>query len=117
MLAARRLRTSGFILLAAGLLAAVVIFCLVRPPEELDALSLDAQSKRDTRELELMGGKSYILFTDINEWVASLFHGRRLAYTVGVLSVAGILGCRWFAGVLEQIPPSDDVRRTNDQGD
>ena len=115
MIAAKRIRASGAILLVVGLLAAVIIFCTARPREELGILGVDVPTKRETLQLEKIGGKSYILFNDFDEWFASLWHGRRLAYTVGVLSIAGFLTCRWFADLLEHAPPSDDLREPNDQ--
>ena len=108
MLAAKRIRTSGVILLVAGLLVAVIIFCTARLDEPLGILGVDVPTKRQSLELERMGGKSYILFNDLNEWFASLWHGRRLGYTIGVLSIAGFLGCRWFADLLEHAPASGD---------
>ena len=108
MIAAKRVRTSGVILLVAGLLAATIIYCTARPDEQLGILGVDIPTKRQSLELERMGGKSYILFNDFNEWFASLWHGRRLGYTIGVLSIAGFLSCRWFADLLEHAPASDD---------
>ena len=102
-------------MLVVGLLAAVIIFCTARPPEELGILGDDVPTKRESLRLEKIGGRSYILFNDINEWFASLWHGRRLAYTVGVLSIAGFLSCRWLAGFLEYAPASDDLHQANDE--
>jgi len=115
MIAAKFIRASGAILLAVGLLATVIIFCTARPPEEPGILGVDVLTKRETLQLEKMGGKSFILFNDFNEWFASLWHGRRLAYSVGVLSIAGFLSCRWFADLLEHAPASDDLHDANDQ--
>lgn len=106
MSAAKRVRISGMVLLVAGLLAAVIIFGMARPEERLGILGLDVQTNRQTFELERMGGKSYLLFHDLREWFVSLGHGRRLAYTVGALSFAGFLSCRWLADLLEHAPAS-----------
>jgi hypothetical protein len=116
MSAAKRLRTLGTILLVVGLLAAAIVFSRTRPDEELGILGVDVLTKRDMLQLERMGGKSYILFNDFNEWFASLWHGRRLAYTIGVLSIGGFLGCRWFADLLDHAPASDDkAHHVNDR--
>jgi hypothetical protein len=115
MIAAKRLRASGAILLVVGLLAAVIIFCTARPPQDLGILGDDVLTKRDSLQLEKIGGRSYILFNDFNEWFASLWHGQRPAYTVGVLSIAGFLSCRWLAGFLEDAPASDDLHHANDE--
>jgi hypothetical protein len=108
MIAAKHVRMSGVILLVAGLLAAAIIFCTARPGEQLEIPGMDLTMKRDSLQLERIGGKSYILFTDFNEWLASLRHGRRLAYTIGILSIAGFVGSRWFADLLENAPASDE---------
>jgi hypothetical protein len=104
MTAAKRVHVSGVVLLVVGLLAAVIVFCTARREERLGILGLDVQTNRQTLELERMGGKSYLLFNDLNQWFASLWRGRRLAYTVGILSFAGFLGCRWFADLLAHAP-------------
>lgn len=115
MIAAKRVRASGAILLVIGLLAAVIIFCTARPPEDLGILGDDVPTKRESLQLEKIGGKSYVLFSNINEWFGSLWHGRTLAYTVGVLSIAGFLSCRLLADFLEDAPASDDLHRSNDE--
>lgn len=91
----------------AGLLAAVIIFSTARQEERLGILGLDVQTNRQTFEMERMGGKSYLLFHDLSEWFVTLGHGRRLAYTVGILSFAGFLSCRWLADLLQHAPVSE----------
>ena len=116
MIAARRVRMSGVVLLVGGLAAAVIVFYLAHPDEKLGILGVDVPTKRENLQLERMGGKSYILFNDINEWFSSLWHGRRLAYTIGVLSIAGFVSCRWFADLIEHEPAGDDrVQPANDR--
>ncbi len=107
MTAAKRVHILGMILLVVGLLTAVVIFATARREERLGILGLDVQTNRQTFELERMGGKSYLLFNDLNKWFTSLWHGRRLAYTIGVLSVTGFLTCRWFADLLKHAPTGE----------
>jgi hypothetical protein len=53
--------------------------------------------------IELMGGKFAVYADQFNEWFASLWHGRELAYTVAVLSVAVALVC-FLAGRLMSVP-------------
>jgi len=111
MIAAQRLRTAGSVLLATGLLAALIIYGLARPIEDPGILGVDVPTKRDNLQLERMGGKSYVLFNDLDQWFASLWHGRRLAYSVGIIAIAGFLGCRWFADRLADPRSSDERRR------
>ena len=108
MIVAKRVRMSGVLLLVAGLLAAAIIFCTARSDEQPEIAGMDLATKRDSLQLEKIGGKSYILFNDFNEWFATLWHGRRLAYTIAILSIAGFAGSRWFADLLEHSRASDD---------
>jgi hypothetical protein len=116
MIVAKRVRMSGVVLLVGGLAAAVIVFYLAQPDEKLGILGVDMPTKRENLQLERMGGKSYILFNDLNEWFFSLWHGRRLAYTIGVLSIAGCLSCRWLADFIGHEPASNDrVQPANDR--
>jgi hypothetical protein len=106
MPAAKRVRLAGATILVAGIISAVILYSVARPDEALGILGVDVPTKREMLQLERMGGKSYILLNDLNDWFASLWHGQRLAYTVGVLSLAGFLGCRWLADLLAHPPQS-----------
>jgi hypothetical protein len=96
MRAAKCFRTFGMVILISGLLATGVIFGCARRNNDLDPLSGERYTKHTLLELEKMGGQSYVLFTSLNDWFVSLWQGRRLAYTIGVLSVAGF----WVAIIL-----------------
>jgi hypothetical protein len=50
-----------------------------------------ATSKTYVRQLERFGGKASVLFDEINRFLASLWHGKRLGLTIGALGVAGAL--------------------------
>ncbi|HTL68042.1 MAG TPA: hypothetical protein VL200_10300 [Lacunisphaera sp.] len=94
---ARYIRVFGAVVLAAGLAAAVMLY--VFAPEERDPglIGVDVPTNAERHQLERMGGKTYVLAKDFSDWFGSLWHGRRLAYTVGALSLAGFLGARWAA--------------------
>ncbi len=62
------------------------------------------------RELERMGGKSYLLFDDLNRWIAGLFHGKALAFTVGVSSLVVSLVLFLFARFITWDPGDDSDR-------
>ncbi len=97
----RRIRLAGMVVLVTGLLLAVLIFMAAQPDQ--DPLGGDGRTKRDTLELEKMGGQSYVLSNDLNIWLASLWHGRRLAYMISIFSVAVFFSCRRFANSWEPI--------------
>ncbi len=94
--------------LAVGLSAAALVFALA-PPEATDDASgpyvaaVD-NSKKYRLELERIGGKAAVLAVEFDEWFDGLWHGRRLAGTLAVLSVAAALLCFLAA----KLPPLDD---------
>ena len=107
----KRLQRIGTALLVVGLLAAELIFVRATPDNDSGAIGYEVvggvsypimpgESKTYENGLERMGGKSAVLAAEITQWFASLWHGRRLAYTVLVLSVGGSLVCFFLAHLL-----------------
>ncbi len=107
----KRIRVIGTAVLVAGLFAATIIYAAAKPDEHRAVLGVDVLTKRDTLELERMGGESYVLFHDFMAWFAGLWHGRKLAYTVGVLALGGFLLSRWLEDFLVY---SADVEEAKD---
>lgn len=101
----KHLRWIGKILLAAGLAAAVMIY--VAQPFVHDGGGQYSPTKRDLYQIEKIGGKSTVLGVELNSWFSSLWHGRRLAYTVAFLSIAGFVACLWLADFLTDSPSPD----------
>ena len=102
MTSTKRIRVVGIILLIGGLLAGVVIFFRVPSQQDRDLiLGIDVRTNRDVLQLEKMGGKSAVFMADFEDWFASIWHGRRLAYTVAVLAIAGYAGCYLLADFAE----------------
>jgi hypothetical protein len=101
----RRLRFAGAAILAAGLLSAAAAFLATlhaRAPSDPIGFG---QSKKDQYEMERIAGKSLVLATDIDNWIGSLWHGRRLACTLVFLSAGGSLLCFFLAHRLSDPPP------------
>lgn len=95
--------------LIGGLLAGVVIyFSSSAEQERAMILGIDVRTNRDVLELEKMGGKSAVVMADFEEWFASIWHGRRLAYTVAILSIVGFAGCYVLADFVE-FSPGDNL--------
>jgi hypothetical protein len=101
-----RLRSVGLILLGAGVLASIWIYRDADPAaiETSGIISYEvgdgylipihaADSKRYSRELEKIGGKLGMFFTDVGANLDAAFHGRNLAYVLFALSLASCLGC------------------------
>ena len=84
-LEARRRNVAGGILFA-GLAAAVIIYLSTAPTANRREERLE-DSKQYVRQLEFYGGTANVLANEARLWIASLWHGRRLAVTIGCLSI------------------------------
>ena len=92
-----RLYLIGAVILIIGLAAAVVIDQTASDErsdviryEIIDGTAypvLASESKSYRSDLERFGGKAAVFADDFNRWFAGLWMGKRLAYTVGVLSI------------------------------
>jgi hypothetical protein len=87
------------LILLAGLAAATVIYLRAgSSPDELLEFSPDT-SKTYLRDLQLYGGTANVLAVKLQTWFDGLWHGRSLAYTVGVLA-AGVSAAYLFFAVV-----------------
>ena len=109
---AKQLRIAGAVVLIVGTLAAVSIYFTARSHDSAAILGVDIRTNRDRLQLERMGGKSYVALKDFDDWFASLWHGRRLGYTVGVLCLLGFLLCRALAYAEDDLSRSEVEGRT-----
>ncbi|MBS0659561.1 MAG: hypothetical protein JSR82_15065 [Verrucomicrobia bacterium] len=91
----------GWIVLGVGLLAAACIYLQAPAVEAPGVFGVDVPTKSQRLQLEKMGGKTLLLFEDLQEFWASLWRGRRLAATVAVLALAAFAGCRQWAKAAE----------------
>lgn len=107
----KRIRLAGIIMLASGLVAAVLIYC-AQPAEDNSGVNSDFLGKPDIYQLEKLGGKATVIAVEINSWFSSLWHGKELAYTLGCLSVVGFVVCFSFANLLTD-PADSDEKKTN----
>ena len=48
-----------------------------------------------------MGGKGTLLVARFDDWLGTLWHGRRLALTLGVAALLAALACRFVAGLVD----------------
>ena len=90
-MADRRALIITALILTVGLTTALAIYVATAraPDDSSDELT---DSKQYLRQMELYGGKANLLAAEIRAWVASLWHGRRLALTVAVVTVAAAGG-------------------------
>ncbi len=101
-----RLRIVAFAVLIAGLLAAVWIYVAAEPPRPNPLGYEPEDSKQYLREIQMYGGTANLLATELREWLGSLWHGKRLAYTVATLSTLFAAGCLFVAS---RLPLEDDA--------
>ena len=93
----QRFRIAGLAIFVLGLLAAVVIY-LVAPEVDLDEIAYqEMATKQYERQIEMNGGKNLVLAAQFTHWFGTLWHGRKLATSIAVLSVLAALLCRALA--------------------
>jgi hypothetical protein len=68
-----------------------------------------AETKKSELAQEMVTGKAGVLGTELTEWVLSLGHGRRLAYTVATASVVTFLTCLFLAHPHLEAPRAPDA--------
>src|SRR5437762_14351933 len=75
----------------AGWVVGIAVYLSAADEDQLP-FELTNDSKLYVRRLEYLGGKSALVYQEINDFVASLWHGQRLGITIGVLSSIVALG-------------------------
>jgi hypothetical protein len=95
-------------ILVLGLAASAVVYEMAPLDVESDNSNIYVasinNSKKARLELERIGGKAAVVAVEFNDWFDSLWHGRKLAGTLAVLSIGASLLC-FLVG---KIPPLDD---------
>ena len=108
-----RIREGTRAILVLGFAAAVVIFLTAKPPPG-NPLGYDPMdTKRYLHDLEVYGGKANVLAAQFRDWFDSLWHGRRLAFTVAVLTVMAAFAFKFFATPLPPAPDSAGADQEN----
>ncbi|MGF6702588.1 hypothetical protein OKW38_007265 [Paraburkholderia sp. MM5496-R1] len=88
----KRLYLTGAAILVVSLIAAVLIYVSVPPPDSAVAM-YGMVDPRYQIELQQIGGNAAVLMAQLHQWFDSLWHGARLAYTVAALGAALAAGC------------------------
>jgi hypothetical protein len=98
MLTQRKINLVSTGLLVLGLAGAVLLYAFAPPEEPDDPWRTDPLGQRRyTRQMQVIGGKTNLLSAEFIDWLAARWHGRNLAYTVAVLTVAVTSGYRFVA--------------------
>jgi hypothetical protein len=113
MLPSNHLRIIAIIILVVGLGSAIAIY-VTAEPTPFDPSGYDRfASKKYIRELERFGGKFAVLSAELSQWLGGLWHGKSLAITVGILSLA-MASLLWFIGTPFRISRDVDIQDSID---
>ena len=98
-----RLYLIGAFVLIAGLASAALVYVTATNEESDAELAFSSASKPYRHELQRFGGNTSVLLDDFSQWFAGLWHGKRLAGTLLVISIAVALACFWIGRNLPDI--------------
>ena len=108
-----RIRAGTRAILVLGFAAAAVIYLTAQPPPE-NPLGYDPlDTKKYLHDLEVYGGKANVLAAEFREWFDGLWHGKRLAFTVAVITVAAACAFKFFATPLPPDPEANGANATH----
>ena len=93
----RYLRWLSYGILTLGLGLAVLLYMTAASPSPYPLGYDPFTSKKYVRELDLYGGKINVLAVELHQWLASLWRGKALAYTIAVLTLM-LSALLWFIG-------------------
>lgn len=102
----RTVRRAGMAVLVVGLLAALAIRLTARPPDFEDGV--DAH---EAGAIARIGGTATVRTVELDQWLASLWHGERLAWTIAVLSAIVGAACFYVAGLMDEDVGDDEDER------
>jgi hypothetical protein len=105
----RRVHFAGALILVLGWIASAVVF--VRAQRE-DAARPDTISAAEQFQIERLGGKATARTVEFDHWLASLWHGERLAWTLAVLALAIGGSCMYVAGLMGEAVDAEAHRHT-----
>ncbi len=106
----RYLKLLSLLVLLVGLGTACCIY-VIAEPALVDPFNPLA-SKRYVHELGLYGGKFNVLAAELTQWFNGLWHGKNLAFTVGVISLF-LAWLLWFIGTSWQVEPEIETEGQN----
>jgi hypothetical protein len=106
-----RIRAGTRAILVLGFAAAAVIY-LTAQPSPANPLGYDPlDTKKYLHDLEVYGGKANVIAAEFTDWFAGLWHGKRLAFTVAVLTAFSAFAFKFFATPLPLDPDASRFDR------
>ena len=95
-------------ILIIGLSASAIVLAMTPAEDDENAAGIVMPTVRSSKkyrgDLERIGGKAAVAAAEFNDWFDGLWHGRRLAGTLAVLSIGASLLCF----LASRIPPPDE---------
>src|SRR5271169_4155298 len=88
-----RIYYCGVAILLGGLVGAALIYIFAPDDSSADRAAEIESGKLYEYNIERIGGMAAVYAARLNRWLAGLWHGRPLAYTVAVLAVVIALLC------------------------
>jgi len=68
------------------------------PDQEVDVV----EHQREMQQLERLGGMASVRTAELDEWLSSLWHGRRLAMTLAALGFVAGAACWRVGGLMSE---------------
>jgi hypothetical protein len=97
-LSQRKINRTSLWLLLLGLGSAALVYAFAPAESPEDPWRSDPlNQRRYARQMQVMGGKANLLSGEFIEWFEDRWHGRNLAWTVGVLTLVATGGYRFVA--------------------
>ena len=108
-----RIRAGTLAILVLGFAASLVIY-LTAQPTPGNPLGYDPlDTKKYLHDLEVYGGKANVIAAEFMDWFAGLWHGKRLAFTVAVITVIAASAFKFFATPLPPYPEAGGADEGN----
>jgi hypothetical protein len=92
----KRIRLASWGVLIIGLITAAAIYYFT-PQETVDPFGDPLKSRHYMNQLEIMGGRFYVIQAEFVSWFKDLWHGRQLGITIAYISVFLFLVLRFIA--------------------
>src|SRR5215472_5154825 len=104
----RRRRRGALAILLVGLTASLAIYLTARPPAPNPLGYEPEDSKQYVRNMEVYGGRSNLIASELRQGFVSLWHGRRLAFTVAVITLLAAWAFHYFSIPLSPEPGQEE---------
>ena len=95
VMTSRLVRRIGLSLAVLGLVSGAIVYVSASSGPDADPVARE----REMRELARLGGTASVQTVKFDQWMGSLWHGQRLAFTLALLGLA-IGGACWHVGGL-----------------